>query len=99
MCRQCIGSVWGGEGAGELFLKHTGVVLCSRNGGCYDGFVNFYEGPKWRNWTELVPQFVFDDTVSYFQLLVPHSGAYHSSVVNQCSGDLIGHGQDYHGKS
>jgi len=56
-------------------------VTMPRNGGCYDGFVSFHEGPKWKNWTELVPAFVFDDTVSYFQLLVPNPDTVRFSYI------------------
>jgi len=72
------------------------TVSMPRNGGCYDGFVNFYEGPKWKNWTDLVPPFVFNEGVSYFQLLVPNPDTVRFSYVidrmlsRQCSVFLTG---------
>eukprot|EP00929_Paragymnodinium_shiwhaense_P038458 TRINITY_DN20312_c0_g1_i3.p1 TRINITY_DN20312_c0_g1~~TRINITY_DN20312_c0_g1_i3.p1 ORF type:complete len:2030 (-),score=489.14 TRINITY_DN20312_c0_g1_i3:63-5702(-) len=43
-----------------------------RNGGPFDGWIDFHQGPKMRNWLDLVPKFSFDETASYFQLLVPN---------------------------
>jgi dynein heavy chain len=56
-------------------------VSMPRGGGPYDGFINFHEGPKWRPWTELVPQFTYDDTLSYFQLLVPNPDTVRFSYI------------------
>ncbi|CAD7974708.1 unnamed protein product [Amoebophrya sp. A25] len=52
--------------------KWFGDVSFPRGGAGYDGYVDLHSGPKWKPWSELVPKFKFDDTVSYFQLLVPN---------------------------
>lgn len=57
------------------------TVSMPRNGGPYDGFINFYEGPKWKPWSDLVPVFQFDDTLSYFQLLVPNTESIRTSFI------------------
>lgn len=46
------------------------TVGMPKNGGCYDGYINFHDGPKWKNWVELVPKFEYIDGVSYSQLIV-----------------------------
>jgi len=56
-------------------------VSMPRNGGPFDGFVNFHEGPKWKSWTEIVPKFQFEDGLSYFQLLVPNPDTVRFSYV------------------
>eukprot|EP00434_Breviolum_minutum_P018350 symbB.v1.2.016191.t1/scaffold1223.1/size130870/4 len=56
-------------------------VSMPRGGGPYDGFVNFYEGPKWKSWTDIVPKFVFQEGVSYFQLLVPNPDTVRFSYI------------------
>jgi len=56
-------------------------VSMPRNGGPYDGFINFYEGPKYRPWTDLVPQFQYLENMSYFQLLVPNADTVRFSYV------------------
>ncbi|CAK9099898.1 Dynein axonemal heavy chain 6 (Axonemal beta dynein heavy chain 6) (Ciliary dynein heavy chain 6) [Durusdinium trenchii] len=56
-------------------------VSMPRGGGPYDGFINFYEGPKWKSWTDIVPKFVFQDGVSYFQLLVPNPDTVRFSYI------------------
>ncbi|CAJ1374166.1 unnamed protein product [Effrenium voratum] len=56
-------------------------VSMPRGGGPYDGFINFYEGPKWKSWTDIVPKFVFQEGVSYFQLLVPNPDTVRFSYV------------------
>merc|ERR1711871_247967 len=45
-------------------------VSMPRGGGPYDGYINFHEGHKMKPWQELVSNFVFQEGVSYFQLLV-----------------------------
>jgi dynein heavy chain len=47
-------------------------VTMPRNGGVYDGYINFNVGPKWQGWETIIPQFQFEDDVSYFQLMVPN---------------------------
>eukprot|EP00930_Biecheleria_cincta_P027502 TRINITY_DN19311_c0_g1_i1.p1 TRINITY_DN19311_c0_g1~~TRINITY_DN19311_c0_g1_i1.p1 ORF type:complete len:4103 (-),score=885.99 TRINITY_DN19311_c0_g1_i1:122-12430(-) len=56
-------------------------VPMPRNGGPYDGFVDFHVGPKWKSWTEAVPKFIFTEGVSYFQLLVPNPDTVRFSYV------------------
>ncbi|CAL1172366.1 unnamed protein product, partial [Cladocopium goreaui] len=56
-------------------------VSMPRGGGPYDGFINFYEGPKWKSWTDIVPKFVFQEGVSYFQLLVPNPDTVRFSYI------------------
>jgi dynein heavy chain len=47
-------------------------VSYPRNGGVYDGYINFTVGPKWQDWNNILPAFQFEDDVSYFQLMVPN---------------------------
>jgi len=56
-------------------------VSMPRGGGPYDGYIDFHEGPKYKNWSNLVPQFVFDEGVSYFQMLVPNPDTVRFSYV------------------
>jgi dynein heavy chain len=48
------------------------AVSMPRGGGPFDGYVNFHEGPKFKPWGDLVPSFVFEEGISYFELLVPN---------------------------
>ncbi|CAE7499104.1 DNAH6, partial [Symbiodinium sp. CCMP2456] len=56
-------------------------VSMPRGGGPYDGFINYHEGPKWKSWTDIVPKFLFQEGVSYFQLLVPNPDTVRFSYV------------------
>jgi dynein heavy chain len=47
------------------------TVSMPRNGGCYDGYINFHDNPKFKNWKDLVPSFHYSDELTYFQLMVP----------------------------
>uniref|UniRef100_A0A0G4I0U0 Uncharacterized protein n=1 Tax=Chromera velia CCMP2878 TaxID=1169474 RepID=A0A0G4I0U0_9ALVE len=42
-----------------------------KGGGILDGFVDMKQG-KWRHWDEILPQFSFNPSASYFSLLVPN---------------------------
>jgi dynein heavy chain len=57
------------------------IVSMPRNGGPYDGYINFYEGPKWKSWSELIPAFTYTEGLSYFQLLVPNADTVRFSMV------------------
>ncbi|CAE8588678.1 unnamed protein product [Polarella glacialis] len=57
------------------------TVSMPRNGGPYDGFVNFHEGPKWKNWMDIVPAFQYNPELSFFQLLVPNPDTVRFSYI------------------
>eukprot|EP00913_Durusdinium_trenchii_P027396 g25699.t2 len=63
------------------FTWTIGGSCDAKTRGPYDGFINFYEGPKWKSWTDIVPKFVFQDGVSYFQLLVPNPDTVRFSYI------------------
>ena len=57
------------------------TVSLPRGGGIYDGYIDFHDSPKWKNWSQIVPTFLFDDSLSYFQLLVPNPDTVRFSYV------------------
>eukprot|EP00928_Gymnodinium_smaydae_P068046 TRINITY_DN5109_c0_g4_i2.p1 TRINITY_DN5109_c0_g4~~TRINITY_DN5109_c0_g4_i2.p1 ORF type:complete len:3873 (+),score=1233.23 TRINITY_DN5109_c0_g4_i2:1305-11621(+) len=86
----CFAFTWTLGGSGDaktrkLFEREIEIMFSTvtmpRNGGPFDGWINFEDGVKLKNWTELVPQFQYQEGLSYFQLLVPNGDTIRSSYI------------------
>ena len=68
------------ETARELFEEQCPGLGLPGGGTAFDYFVDTKEG-RFREWTEIVPSFKYDDTVPYFSLIVPTTDTCRFSYV------------------
>ena len=68
------------ENAREIFEETCSGLGLPGGGNAFDYFVDVKEN-KFREWTEIVPSFKYDDTVPYFSLIVPTTDTCRFSYV------------------